>query len=83
MQFLARVYVKLKPSVLDPQGQAVIHALHEMNHTEVHDVRIGKYIEVRLEANQEADARANIKNYCEGLLANTVIETYDFTIEAV
>lgn len=83
MQFLARVYVKLKPSVLDPQGQAVIHALHEMNHKEVNDVRIGKYIEVRLQAENEADARSNIKNYCEGLLANTVIETYDFTIEAV
>lgn len=78
--YLARVHVSLKESVLDPQGQAVTDALHSMGHPEVNDVRIGKLIEVRLEADSEAQARERITKYCDALLANPVIETYSFTI---
>ena len=79
--FFARIFVQLKESVLDPQGQAVTQALHHMNYTEVEDVRIGKYIELRLQAKDEAQARDSVKQYCDTLLSNPVIETYDFEIK--
>ena len=81
MKFLSKIYVQLKESILDPQGQAVLHALHNLEHTEVEDVRIGKYIELRLEAPDEPSARKEITKHCEGLLANPVIETYRFDLE--
>lgn len=79
--YLAKIYIQLKESVLDPQGQAVTGALHHMNFHEVKDVRVGKYIEVRLEAASEGEARERAGRYCETLLANTVIETYRFDLE--
>lgn len=79
--FLARVFVQLKESVLDPQGQAVTGALHHLGHTEVEDVRIGKYIEVRLSLKDRGEAEEKVKDYCENLLANTVIESYHFELE--
>lgn len=75
--YLAKVYVKLKESILDPQGQAVIHALHNLGHGEARDVRVGKYIEVRLEAPNEDGARKQVDDYCNALLANPVIETFE------
>lgn len=81
--FTARVFVTLKESVLDPQGQAVLGALHHMNHEGVSDVRVGKYIEVKLKAADEPAAKKEIDEICNGLLANPVIETYRFEIEAV
>ena len=81
MNYLARVYVQLNESVLDPQGQAVTGALHDMGYSEARDVRIGKYVEVRLEAADESEARAKVDEYCDKLLANPVIETYRFELE--
>ena len=78
--YLAKVYVTLKESVLDPQGQAVVHALHELNHKEVKDLRIGKYIEVKLDADDLSHAEKLTKEYCDVLLANPVIETYKFEV---
>jgi phosphoribosylformylglycinamidine synthase subunit PurS len=78
--FTAKIYIQLKESVLDPQGQAVLHALHQMNHPEVSDVRIGKYIELKLNLNSKSEAETKTKAYCESLLANTVIESYRFDI---
>ncbi len=78
--FTAKVYIQLKESVLDPQGQAVLHALHTMNHPEVSDVRIGKYIEIKLNASSQSEAETLTRKYCESLLANTVIESYRFDI---
>ncbi|MCB1326177.1 MAG: phosphoribosylformylglycinamidine synthase subunit PurS [Spirochaetales bacterium] len=79
-KFLAKVYIQLKESILDPQGQAVIHALHNLGHQEAEDVRIGKYIEVRLSAENKSAAEARVHEYCGGLLANPVIETYRFEL---
>ena len=69
----ARIYVTLKPSVLDPQGQAVAKTLGRMGYPEVAAVRMGKYIE--MEVNGDV-TRKRIETMCEKLLANTVIEEY-------
>ncbi|MCB1174886.1 MAG: phosphoribosylformylglycinamidine synthase subunit PurS [Leptospiraceae bacterium] len=82
MLYLAKVYIQLKESILDPQGQAVLHALHNLNHDEVKDVRIGKYIELQLDAGSEAEARRLVEEHCQNLLANPVIESHRFDIEA-
>lgn len=81
--YLARVHVRLKESVLDPQGQAVTEALHSMGHSQVGDVRIGRLIELRLDAPDESSARRRVDECCSTLLANPVIETYSFDLAAV
>ena len=72
----ARVHVTLKPGVLDPQGEAVRHALGALGFEGVGEVRIGKVIEVDLAATDPAAARAEVEAMCRQLLANTVIENY-------
>ena len=72
----ARVHVTLKEGVLDPQGEAVRHALGSLGFEGVGGVRMGKVIELDF-ADSDADAaRARVREMCEKLLANTVIETY-------
>jgi phosphoribosylformylglycinamidine synthase PurS subunit len=75
----ARVYVTLKSGVLDPQGQAVARALGRLGFGEVQDARIGKFIEMQL-ADDVKDVEGHIKQMCEKLLANTVIEEYRYEI---
>ena len=77
-----KVYVTLRESVLDPQGSAVMGALHSMNYNEVKDVRIGKYLELQIEEGSR-DLDAVIREMCEKLLANTVIEDYRYEVEEV
>lgn len=72
----ARVVVTLKRSVLDPQGQAVSRALGTLGFGEVKGVRLGKIIELEVDAKDEAEARVRVGQMCEKLLANTVIEEY-------
>ena len=72
----ARVCVTLKTGVLDPQGEAVRHALTTLGFGNVQGVRQGKVIELDLTATDRAAAEADVKAMCEKLLANTVIETY-------
>ena len=72
----ARVVVTLKKSVLDPQGQAVSRALGSLGFTEVKDVRLGKIIELDIDAKDAAQAKERVQQMCEKLLANTVIEEY-------
>ncbi len=71
-----KVYVTLKSGVLDPQGKAVGRALGTLGFGEVQDVRVGKYIEIALPDLSADRATARVKEMCEGLLANTVIESY-------
>jgi phosphoribosylformylglycinamidine synthase PurS subunit len=75
----AIVNVFLKEGVLDPQGKAAHHALDSLGFEGVKDVRIGKQIVIELESNDKSKAEAEVKEMCETLLANTVIE--DYTIE--
>nr|WP_232242998.1 phosphoribosylformylglycinamidine synthase subunit PurS [Paenibacillus sp. GSMTC-2017] len=77
----ATVYVTIKENVLDPQGTAVQGALHSMGFAEVGKVRIGKYLEVVLDTNDRAEAETRLKEMCEKLLANTVVEDYRFELE--
>ncbi|MBC2837311.1 phosphoribosylformylglycinamidine synthase subunit PurS [Paragemmobacter straminiformis] len=72
----ARVTVMLKTGVLDPQGEAVRHALGTLGFSGVTGVRQGKVIELDLDASDRAKAEADVKAMCEKLLANTVIESY-------
>jgi len=81
--FKAKVYVTLKEGVLDPQGKAVKGALLSLGYDETEEVRIGKYIELQLQANNQEEAAKKTKEMCEKLLANTVIEDYRFDIEEV
>ncbi|MDB4867508.1 MAG: purS [Cohnella sp.] len=77
----AKVYVTIKQNVLDPQGNAVQGALHSLGFGEVAKVRIGKFIEVELNAADRAQAEQQLKAMCEKLLANTVVEDYRFELE--
>lgn len=76
----ARVHVMLKDGVLDPQGEAVRHALGALGFAGVGAVRQGKVIELDLDAADAAAAEAEVKAMCEKLLANTVIEKYTIEI---
>lgn len=77
----ARIRVTLKPVVLDPQGDAVLHGLHQMGYGSVEGVRVGKYLELTLRAADREAAQDSVRQMCERLLANPVIESYDFTVE--
>lgn len=81
MGWLARVYVTPKAGVLDPQGKAVQHSLHTLGYPEVGDVRIGKYMELRLVEVSRDSAQIRLREMCERLLANRVIEDYRFEID--
>ncbi|HEY0829037.1 MAG TPA: phosphoribosylformylglycinamidine synthase subunit PurS [Bacilli bacterium] len=76
----ATVYVTIKESVLDPQGNAVQGALHAMGFQEVGKVRIGKYMEIELDTLSQTEAEKRVKQMCEKLLANTVIEDYRYEL---
>ena len=82
MTYVARVYVTLKPTVNDPQGLAVRTGLHHLGFDSVESVRMGKYLEVALEAADEDAARAQVDQMCRQLLANPVIEQYRFEVTA-
>ncbi|HLZ93788.1 MAG TPA: phosphoribosylformylglycinamidine synthase subunit PurS [Candidatus Dormibacteraeota bacterium] len=79
---IAKIVVTPKPVVNDPQGVTVRQGLATLGFGEVSDVRVGKYIEVRLEARSEREARERVDAMCRQLLANHVIEDYRFDIEA-
>lgn len=80
--YKVKVYVTLRESVLDPQGTAVKGALHSLSYTEVQDVRIGKFMELIVEKS-ERDINKLVREMCEKLLANKVIEDYRYEIEEV
>jgi phosphoribosylformylglycinamidine synthase len=75
------VIVTPKPVVNDPQGITVKGGLHRLGFDEVSDVRVGKYIEVQLEAEDEEEARSRVSMMCRKLLANHVIEDVRFQVE--
>jgi phosphoribosylformylglycinamidine synthase len=81
--YQAQVYVTLRPSVLDPAGTAVQSGLAQLGFDGVDRLRIGKYIELTLEAEDEAIASQQIDAMCDRLLANTTIENYRFEIKAL
>jgi phosphoribosylformylglycinamidine synthase subunit PurS len=77
---IARIFITLKNGVLDPQGKAIGHALHGLGFAGVGEVRQGKVIDLVLAETDETRARASLKEMCEKLLANTVIEKYEIEL---
>ena len=77
---MAKIHVTFKKGVLDPQGNATRHALNDLGYQEVKDVQIGKYLEIRMEGVEEKEAENRVREMCEKLLANTVIESYRFEL---
>ncbi len=75
---VARIRIKLKPTVLDAQGAQVHHALQSLGFESVRNVRMGRYVEVELP--DGGDAESDVRAMCEKLLANPVIETYEYEI---
>jgi phosphoribosylformylglycinamidine synthase len=79
---IAKVVVTPKPLVNDPQGITVRQGLASLGFREVSDVRVGKYIEVTLDAATEHEARQRVEAMCRQLLANHVIEDFHFELES-
>ena len=77
----ARVFVTLKPSVFDPQGQTIADALHSMGYGTVGDVRQGKYFELELTSGSAEQARVLASEVADKLLANPVIESYRVEVD--
>jgi phosphoribosylformylglycinamidine synthase len=75
----ATVLVRPKPGILDPQGQAVESSLRHLGFA-VGEARVGKLVELEVEAEDEADARAQVERMCEQLLANPLIESYEIAL---
>ncbi|UFP95443.1 phosphoribosylformylglycinamidine synthase subunit PurS [Gloeobacter morelensis] len=82
MHYKATIRVTLRPSVLDPAGVAVRSGLQQLGYTSVANVRIGKYVELELEADNDAEARHQVDRLCDQMLANPVIEVYKFEVAA-
>jgi phosphoribosylformylglycinamidine synthase subunit PurS len=78
----ARVFVTLKPGVLDPQGKAIGHALNNLGFGSVGEVRQGKLIDIELSESDRDKAAAALREMCESLLANTVIEKYEIELRS-
>lgn len=75
-----KIFISLKANVLDPQGTIIKNALHNLKFNNVEDVRIGKYIEMKLNTSDKEAAEKQIKEMCQKLLANPIIEDFSFKI---
>ncbi|MFA7249670.1 MAG: phosphoribosylformylglycinamidine synthase subunit PurS [Dehalococcoidia bacterium] len=81
--YLAHINVMLRPLVNDPQGLVVKDGLHALGFEHVAGVRVGKRIEITLDAATQTSAEEQVSQMCDRLLANAVIEDYEFTVSAV
>lgn len=80
MSYSARVDVMLKPGISDPQGQTIEKALPVLGYDGVTGVRVGKRIDLEVDAGSVDEARTKVQEMCERLLANPVIESYEVSI---
>ena len=80
-QFAVKVFVRLRPSVLDPAGEATKSASVKLGVKGINSLRIGKMIDVKLEGNSENEVKEKIDLLCDRLFANTVIEDYEYSLE--
>ncbi len=69
-----------KPEILDPQGKAVELGLKNLGISQAQEVRIGKHISLQIDAQNEQDAKEMVENACKNLLANLIMETYQYTL---
>jgi len=77
------IYIILKKTISDPQGLTVKHALQSLGYQNLEEVRVGKFITVKLNSKDKKEAKQRIDEMCQKLLANLVIEDYSFKIEEV
>ena len=80
MRYLAKIFVTLKPTVNDPQGQTVLAGLKTLGFSSPQVVRAGKYFEVQLESPSRPDAESQVHDMCDKLLANPVMEEFSYRI---
>ncbi|MFQ5579494.1 MAG: phosphoribosylformylglycinamidine synthase subunit PurS [Nitrospiria bacterium] len=77
----ARVYVIPKDGILDPQGKAVEHALTVLGFKQVRGVRVGRFLEVDMDPTEGDTSERTLKEMCEKLLANTIVESYRYELD--
>jgi len=78
--FKAKVLIKRRPSILDPQGKAVEKGALHLGLTNIRDTRIGKFIEFTVDTNNKQTAEKEVNDYCNKLLANPIMEDFEFTL---
>jgi phosphoribosylformylglycinamidine synthase len=83
MKFRASIDIMPLPALLDPQGKAVSSNMKNIGLPSIDNVRIGKHITLQLEAGSQAEAEEQVKTACEKLLANQIMEQFEFRVEAV
>jgi phosphoribosylformylglycinamidine synthase PurS subunit len=83
MKFSAEINVMPLKEILDPQGKAVTGSMKNMGLGEIQQVRIGKHISLEIEAADENTARAKVDEACKKLLANLIMESYEYTLKAI
>ncbi|MGM0415245.1 MAG: phosphoribosylformylglycinamidine synthase subunit PurS [Bacillota bacterium] len=82
MEWLVKINIQLKESILDPQGQAVQAGLKALGYNNVDDLNVGKYMELKIsDLKDKNQVKAQVNEMCQRLLANPVIEDYRFSIE--
>jgi len=81
--FRAKILITLRKSILDPQGKAIHHALESLGLSAIREVRMGKYIEMTIDAPTAEDARKATQEACKKLLANPVMEDFNFSLEEI
>lgn len=81
--FKAKVIIKRRPSILDPQGRAVEKGAELLGLTNIKDTRIGKFIEFNIDTENKIDAEKEVNDYCKKLLANPIMEDFEFSLEEV
>lgn len=79
-KYKAKVFVTLRENILDVQGKAIEHALHSLEFNNFNNVRLGKYVELEVEAQNDGQAEEMVKSACEKLIANPIIENYKVEI---
>lgn len=80
MKFIAEINIMPQKALLDPQGKAVSSSMKNIGLPEIHNVRVGKHISLEVEAESEAVAGEKVDNACKKLLANLIMETYEFNL---
>lgn len=83
MKFVAEINIMPLKEILDPQGKAVSGGLKNMGLSEISHVRIGKHIQLEVEASSEQIAREKVEEACKKLLANLIMESYEFSLKAI
>ena len=78
--YLSKIKITLRKSILDPQGKAVEHSIQSLGYGNIKDTRIGKFVELKIDASSDKEAGKITDEICSKLLANPVMEDYDYEV---